>query len=73
MPAIVGSVNIVNIGSSGVFHIGDVFVIRPISFAKTIAGSGSFNVGETVAIYNYQNATNVSDTDYIDQPISFTY
>lgn len=73
MPAIVGNVNIVNIGSSGIFHIGDVFVIRPISYAKTIAGSGSFNVGETISVYNYQNETNVNDSDYNDQPITFTY
>ncbi|MDG4656705.1 spore germination protein [Ectobacillus antri] len=72
MPAIVGSVNIVNLGSSGVFHIGDVFAIRPISYSKTFAGAGSFNVGESVSVYNYQSTTNVSDNDNIDQPIAFT-
>lgn len=72
MPAIVGHVNIVNIGSSGVFHIGDVFAVRPISFSRTFAGAGSFNVGETVTVYNYKSSTNVYDPDTIDQPISFT-
>lgn len=28
MPAMVGHIRIVNIGSSGIFHIGDVFAIR---------------------------------------------
>lgn len=73
MPAIVGHINVVSIGSSGVLHIGDVFAIRPISYSKTFAGAGSFNVGETVAVYNYQNSTNVNDPDVVDQPISLTY
>ncbi|GAA3329883.1 MULTISPECIES: spore germination protein [Bacillaceae] len=73
MPAIVGHINVVNIGSSGVFHIGDVFAIRPISYSRTFAGAGSFNVGETVNVYNYENSTNVNDQDVIDQPISLTY
>jgi spore germination protein PA len=73
MPAIVGNINIVNIGSSGVFHIGDVFAIRPISFSKTFAGAGSFNVGENISVYNYQSETNVNDSDIVDQPIAFNY
>ncbi|MFX3622460.1 MAG: spore germination protein [Ectobacillus sp.] len=73
MPAIVGNVMIINVGSSGVFHIGDVFVIRPISFSRTFAGAGSFNVGETISVYNYQNTTNVNDSDAVDQPNILTY
>ncbi|MCP8968247.1 spore germination protein [Ectobacillus ponti] len=73
MPAVVGSVTIVNIGSSGVFHIGDVFAIRPISQARTFAGAGSFNVGEVVSVYNYQNTTSVNDNDVVDQPIFNNY
>lgn len=69
MPAMVGHVHIVNIGSSGIFHIGDVFAIRPISYSRVFAGAGSFNVGDTVSIYNYQSATNVNDTDVIDQAV----
>ncbi|MBO9128697.1 spore germination protein [Bacillus sp. 165] len=68
MPAIVGSVSIINIGSSAVFHIGDVFSIQPLSYARTFAGAGSFNVGQNIAVYNYQNTTSVNDSDVIDQP-----
>ncbi|KYC97209.1 spore germination protein [Heyndrickxia sporothermodurans] len=71
MPAIVGAVQVMNIGSSGVFHIGDVFQLTPISTAKTFAGAGSFNTGETLAIQNYQSATNTFDNDGIDQGINF--
>lgn len=73
MPAIVGTVNIISIGSSGVFHIGDVFALRPLSISKTFAGAGSFNVGETVSVYNYQSTTHVNDSDVMDQPIAFNY
>ncbi len=54
MPAIVGHIRIVNIGSSGIFHIGDVFAIRPISYSRAFAGAGSFNVGDNVSVYNYR-------------------
>ncbi|WP_369900697.1 spore germination protein [Bacillus manliponensis] len=73
MPAMVGHIHIVNIGSSGVFHIGDVFAIRPISYSKAFAGAGSFNVGDNISVYNYENTTNVSDDDNVDQPIVGTY
>ncbi len=43
MPAMVGHIRIVNIGSSGIFHIGDVFAIRPIVI-HVLAGAGSSNV-----------------------------
>ena len=39
MPAMVGHIRIVNIGSSGIFHIGDVFAIRPISYSRAFAGA----------------------------------
>ncbi len=45
MPAIVGIAQVINVGSSAVFHIGDVFNISPISTAKTFAGAGSFITG----------------------------
>ncbi|WP_243521103.1 spore germination protein [Bacillus pseudomycoides] len=69
MPAMVGHIHIVNIGSSGIFHIGDVFAIRPISYSRAFAGAGSFNVGENISVYNYQSTTTVNDTDVIDQAI----
>ena len=69
MPAMVGHIRIVNIGSSGIFHIGDVFAIRPISYSRAFAGAGSFNVGDNVSVYNYQSATTVNDSDVVDQAI----
>ncbi|MFA2576893.1 spore germination protein GerPA [Bacillus mobilis] len=69
MPTMVGHIRIVNIGSSGIFHIGDVFAIRPISYSRAFAGAGSFNVGDNVSVYNYQSATTVNDSDVIDQAI----
>ncbi|MDM5153797.1 spore germination protein [Bacillus sp. DX1.1] len=69
MPAMVGHIHIANIGSSGIFHIGDVFAIRPISYSRAFAGAGSFNVGEAVSVYNYESSTNVNDQDVVDQAI----
>ncbi|MGV3465599.1 MAG: spore germination protein [Heyndrickxia sp.] len=67
MPGFVGAVQIMNIGSSGVFNIGDVFQIIPNASVKTFAGAGSFNTGETLSIRNEQSATNTFDMDGIDQ------
>lgn len=71
MPAIVGVIQVVNVSSSGVMHIGDVFKITPYSIAKTFAGAGSFNTGETLSLYNAYSLTNTNDTDGIDQPMVF--
>ncbi|MBA4538739.1 spore germination protein [Bacillus aquiflavi] len=68
MPAIVGAVQVISVGSSGVFNIGDVYKIMPVSSAKTFAGAGSFNTGESLEIINKQNATNAIDQDTLDQP-----
>ncbi|MGE8205184.1 spore germination protein [Heyndrickxia sp. NPDC080065] len=67
MPAFVGAVQVMNITSGGVFHIGDVFQVHPVSTTKTFAGAGSFNTGETLAIENHQSATNTLDNDVVDQ------
>ncbi len=67
MPAIVGAVQVISIGNSGVFHIGDVFNILPISTAKTFSGAGSFNTGQSVTLYNNRSATNTIDPDGVDQ------
>ena len=72
MPAIVGIVQVINVGTNGIFHIGDVFKISPFTNAKTFAGAGSFNTGETISLYNAYSQTNTNDTDGIDQPITFT-
>ncbi len=71
MPAIVGAIQVVSVGSSGVFHVGDVYKIAPISTAKTYAGAGSFNTGESLSVTNYDSKLTLNDNDNIDQPISF--
>ena len=67
MPAIVGVVQVISIGSSGVLHIGDVYKIMPVSNAKTFSGAGSFNTGEGLYVTNHQSSTNTFDQDMLDQ------
>jgi spore germination protein PA len=67
MPAIVGVVQVISVGSSSIFNIGDVYKIMPISTAKTFSGAGSFNTGDGLYVYNQQSSTNTYDTDLIDQ------
>jgi len=67
MPAIVGVAQVISIGSSAIFNIGDVYKMMPIANAKTFAGSGSFNTGDGLSITNYQSSTNTFDNDSIDQ------
>lgn len=69
LPAIVGIVQVINVGSSGIVHIGDVFKISPYSTSKTFAGAGSFNTGESISLYNAYSTTNTNDTDGVDQPL----
>lgn len=71
MPAIVGVVQVISLGTSAVFNIGDVLNLSPISSAKTFSGAGSFNTGEAISNLNSVSSTNVYDTDGIDQPIAF--
>lgn len=71
MPAIVGAIQIINIGSSGVFHVGDVYKISPISTSKTYAGSGSFNTGESLSVYNTNSRLTTNDDENISQPVAF--
>lgn len=70
MPAIVGAVNVNSISNSGIFHIGDVFQMSPSSVAKTFAGAGSFNTGDSITISNTNNQTNTNDQDISDQPVA---
>jgi spore germination protein PA len=70
MPAMVGAVKVNNIGSSGVFNIGDVHTISPRSNAKTFAGAGSFNTGDGLTIRNDYRLTNTYDSDLADQNIT---
>ncbi|MGD6841562.1 spore germination protein [Bacillus infantis] len=67
MPAIVGVAQVISIGSSSVFHIGDVYKIMPLSNAKTFSGAGSFNTGDGLNVYNRQSTTNTFDQDGVDQ------
>lgn len=69
MPAIVGAINVLNVSNAGVFHIGDVFTINTRSSAKTFAGSGSFNTGDYVSVYNNESSTLTNNSQYVDQPI----
>ncbi|ALC91913.1 spore gernimation protein GerPA [Bacillus sp. FJAT-18017] len=71
MPAIVGVVQVISLGSSSIFNIGDVYSISPVSNAKTFAGAGSFNTGDAIHNLNHISSTNVHETDGIDQPIAF--
>jgi spore germination protein PA len=67
MPAIVGVVQVVSIGNSAVFHIGDVYKIMPLTNAKTFSGAGSFNTGNGLHVNNLSSSTNVFDADGLDQ------
>jgi len=69
MPAIVGVAQVISIGSSAVFNIGDVYKIMPLSNAKTFSGAGSFNTGDTLRIRNEMSSTNTSDQDGMDAGI----
>ncbi|MCM3114330.1 spore germination protein [Neobacillus sp. MER 74] len=70
MPAIVGVAQVITLGSSSVFHIGDVYKIMPFSTAKTFSGAGSFNTGESLQLQNNVSSTNTSDSDVYDQGIA---
>ncbi|MFB5196187.1 spore germination protein [Neobacillus sp. KR4-4] len=70
MPAIVGVAQVITLGSSSVFHIGDVYKIMPFSTAKTFSGAGSFNTGDSLQLQNNVSSTNTSDSDVYDQGIA---
>ena len=67
MPAIVGVAQVISLGNSAVFHIGDVYRISPVSNAKTFSGAGSFNTGDGLTVYNNRSSTNAYDPDAVDQ------
>ncbi|WP_042356515.1 spore germination protein [Bacillus rubiinfantis] len=71
MPAIVGVAQVITLGNSSVFHIGDVYKIMPFSNAKTFSGAGSFNTGEQLHVSNQLSSTNTYDPDVIDQANAF--
>lgn len=67
MPAILGALKVISVGSGGVVHVGDVVVIAPKTATKTYAGSGSFNTGDFPSTYNVVSSTNTNDTDLLDE------
>lgn len=69
MPAIVGPVQIINVGG-GIVQFGDAVIISPKSASKSTHGSGSSNTGGFIVTNNGINASNVVDTNLIDQPVS---
>lgn len=68
MPAIIGPVQVVNV-TGGVVQFGDALIISPKSSAKTNAGQGALNTGGFIITNNGLSASNVLDTNLIDQPI----
>ncbi len=70
MPAVVGAVKVINIGSSSIFHIGDVYKMQPYTQAKTFAGGGSFNTGDGIRIQLKNAQTQMIDDDKFDQNIT---
>lgn len=68
MPAIIGPVQIVNVGG-GIVQFGDTVYISPKSASKTNAGSGGFNTGGIIFTASGLSGTNVLDADLVDQPI----
>ncbi|MFJ5715003.1 spore germination protein [Neobacillus sp. NPDC093127] len=69
MPAIIGPVQIINVGG-GIVQFGDTLYISPKSSTKTFAGSGGFNTGGFIITNNGISGTNTLDTNLIDQPIA---
>ncbi|PFG12587.1 spore germination protein [Bacillus sp. es.036] len=69
MPAIVGAIKVNTMGSSAVFHVGDVFVVSPTSVIRTFAGGGSFNTGDGLNVSSSYSVTSVDDSDVADQNV----
>jgi len=67
MPAIVGVINVNSI--SGVFNVGDVRKISPVSYAKTFAGGGSFNSGTTLNVKIPRSVVYVNEIKGEDWPV----
>lgn len=67
MPAIIGPVQIVNVGG-GIVQFGDSFYISPKSNSKSTVGSGALNTGGFIITNNGLNASNTVDTSLVDQP-----
>ena len=66
MPAVVGFVKIVSVGSGSIVQFGDTLEVSPNSTSKTYAGSGSFLTGSLTNSNNAVSATNSIDPDVQD-------
>ncbi|CAM3962272.1 spore germination protein [Paenibacillus alkaliterrae] len=66
MPAVVGFVKIVSVGSGSIIQFGDALEVSPSSNSKTYAGSGSFLTGSLTNSNNAVSATNTLDPDVQD-------
>lgn len=67
MPAIIGPVQIVNVGG-GTVQFGDTLFISPKSNSKSTTGAGSSNTGGFIVTNNGLSSSNVLDSNLIDQP-----
>ena len=72
MPALVGSVQILNAGN-GVIQFGDSLVISPKHAAKSVNGSGSGINGGIIFDTNGLSANSILDVNGVDQPITGNY
>ncbi|MFC5652170.1 spore germination protein [Paenibacillus solisilvae] len=70
MPAIVGFVKIISVGTSSIVQFGDAVQMSPQSTSKTYAGSGSFLTGSLTNSNNAVSATNTNDPDVVDSSTS---
>jgi spore germination protein PA len=66
MPAIVGQLKILNIGTGSIVQIGDSLILSPSSSSKTFAGAGSFNTGDFPRVLNSVSSTNTNDSDLVE-------
>jgi len=69
VPAFVGAVKINTIGTSSIFHIGDVYKMEPYTQAKTFAGGGSINTRNGMQVQSHHAQTTIVDDDNFDQTI----
>ena len=66
MPAVVGFVKVISVGSASIVQFGDTLQVTPSSNSKTYAGSGSFLTGGLTNSNNAVSATNSLDPDVQD-------
>ncbi|PLR78889.1 hypothetical protein CU633_03610 [Bacillus sp. V3-13] len=68
MPAIIGPVQIINVGG-GIVQFGDAIYISPKQASKTSTGAGASNTGGFIITNNGISVNNVIDTNVLDQPV----